>query len=54
MTANLTIANDEKYIRAMQKGLRGSLTTEEIGRMIDETFEKSKQLREILKKATGK
>jgi exosome complex component RRP42 len=53
MTASMTIANDEKYIRAMQKGLRGSLVTAEIEGMIDETFEKSKRLRELLKKAVG-
>ena len=53
MSARITIANDEKYIRAMQKGLRGSMTKEEISGMIDETFEKSKQLRDAVKKAIG-
>ncbi len=53
MSTRMTIATDETCIRAMQKGLKGSLTEDEIHRMIDETFEKSKQLRDIVKKAIG-
>jgi exosome complex RNA-binding protein Rrp42 (RNase PH superfamily) len=53
MSTRLTVATDETCIRAMQKGLKGSLTADEIHRMIDETFEKSKQLRDTVKKAIG-
>lgn len=51
--ARLTIANDEKYIRAMQKGLGGSFTPSEIDKLIDTTFEKSKGLRSMLKETRG-
>ncbi|MEM3781420.1 MAG: exosome complex protein Rrp42 [Candidatus Micrarchaeaceae archaeon] len=53
MNARLTIANDEKKIRAMQKGLSGYFTVDEIERLIDISFEKSKLLRSAIKKATG-
>jgi exosome complex component RRP42 len=54
MTSRLTVAvDDAENIRAMQKGLRGSFTTEEVNKIIDETFEKSKQLRDIVKKSIG-
>jgi exosome complex component RRP42 len=53
MDARLTIANDEKNIRAMQKGLSGGFSKEEINQMMDAAFERSKQLREIVKKAAG-
>ncbi len=53
MTTRLTVANDENVVRAMQKGLSGSFTFEEIEKMIDTTFEKSKYLRGIVKKAVG-
>jgi len=53
MSCNMTIANDEKVLRAMQKGLRGSLKPEELNSMVDTTFEKSKQLRDMIKKAVG-
>jgi exosome complex component RRP42 len=52
-SARMTIANEEVNVRAMQKGLRGSFTMEEINHMMDETFEKSKQLRDIVKKSIG-
>ncbi|MEM0087256.1 MAG: hypothetical protein QXU16_03265, partial [Candidatus Micrarchaeaceae archaeon] len=51
MDARLTIANDEDKIRAMQKGLSGSFTHEEILSAIDKSFEKSKELRSIIKNA---
>ncbi len=51
MDARLTITNDEKYIRAMQKGLSGSFSYEEIDSLIEKTFEKSKELRQILGKS---
>ncbi|MGC8710196.1 MAG: exosome complex protein Rrp42 [Candidatus Micrarchaeia archaeon] len=50
MDARLTIANDEGYIRAMQKGLSGAFTQQEIEKLIDETFEKSKDLRAAINK----
>jgi exosome complex component RRP42 len=53
MTSRLTIANDEKYIRAMQKGLSGSFSFDEINGLIDTTFDKSKELRSILSKTLG-
>ncbi len=53
MRTRLTIANDENVIRAMQKGLSGSLTQKEIDSLIDVTFDKSRELRNIVKKATG-
>jgi exosome complex component RRP42 len=49
----LTIANDEKYIRAMQKGLGGSFTPKELDQMIDMTFNKSAELRSSIKHAIG-
>ncbi len=53
MSSRLTIANDEQHIRAMQKGLSGSFTLEEVETAIDKTFERSKGLRDIVKKAIG-
>ena len=43
----------EGCIRAMQKGLSGALAFNEINKMIETTFERSKDLRGILKKAIG-
>ncbi|MDE1860264.1 MAG: exosome complex protein Rrp42 [Candidatus Micrarchaeota archaeon] len=53
MDARITIANDENYVRAMQKGAGGSFTFKETEELIEKTFEKSKELRGILKKAVG-
>ncbi|MGC9099396.1 MAG: exosome complex protein Rrp42 [Candidatus Micrarchaeia archaeon] len=50
MDTRLTIANDETYIRAMQKGLSGSFKESEINELVDMTFEKSKDLRSIINK----
>jgi RNase PH-related exoribonuclease len=50
MDARLTIANDETYIRAMQKGLSGSFKEQEINDLIEKSFEKSKDLRSIINK----
>jgi len=50
MDARLTIANDETYIRAMQKGLSGSFKEHEINDLIETSFEKSKDLRSIINK----
>ncbi|MDE1827546.1 MAG: exosome complex protein Rrp42 [Candidatus Micrarchaeota archaeon] len=48
MDGRLTIANDENVIRAMQKGLPGSFTEKELEHLIDMSFEKSKELRDII------
>lgn len=48
--ARLTIANDEKVVRAMQKGLGGAFKAGELESLIETTFEKSKELREAVKK----
>ncbi|MEM0074636.1 MAG: exosome complex protein Rrp42 [Candidatus Micrarchaeaceae archaeon] len=53
MNARLTVANDETKIRAMQKGLSGYFTVQEIEKLIDISFEKSKALRNIIQKAIG-
>jgi len=53
MSSRLTIATDEKYIRAMQKGLSGAFSLAEVETAIDTTFEKSKELRNIVKKVIG-
>ncbi len=46
--ARLTIANDGKLVRAMQKGLGGSLTPKEIESLVDISLEKYKELEKIL------
>ncbi len=48
MDTRITIANDEKCIRAMQKGLSGAFLQEEINQLIDKSFEKSKELRDLI------
>ncbi len=51
----LTVATDEKGdIRAMQKGLNGSFTSEEIKNVIKESFVNGTNIREQLYKDTGK
>ena len=49
--ARLTIANDENVVRAMQKGLMGSFTVREVESLVETTFEKSKELRQIISKS---
>ncbi len=51
--ARLTITTDEKYIRAMQKGLGGSFYTSEVEGLIDTSFEKSKELIKRIKEAAS-
>ncbi len=51
--ARLTVANDDKVIRAMQKGLGGSFSTSEIDNLIDVAFDKSREMRGMIKKITG-
>ena len=53
MSSRLTIANDEHQLRAMQKGLSGAFSLAEVETAIDTTFEKSKELRSIVKKVIG-
>lgn len=43
--ARLTVATDGSYIRAMQKGLSGSLSVKEIEELVDESFKKHKELK---------
>ncbi len=51
----LTVATDEKGdIRAMQKGLNGSFTTDEIKKVIKVSIDNGKKLREQLYKSVGK
>ncbi len=47
----LTVVMDGNVLRAMQKGLKGSLTIQEIGKMIDTSMEKHAQLKSILENA---
>lgn len=53
MSSRLTVANDEAVIRAMQKGLSGTFTLAEVEKAIELTFEKSKDLRAVVKRAVG-
>lgn len=53
MDARLTITNDEQYIKAMQKGLSGAFSYEEIDSLVEKTFEKSKELRKMLEELKG-
>ncbi len=53
MKARLTVANSEDAIHAMQKGLGGSFSVKEIDSLIDAAFEKSKELRGIVKRSIG-
>ncbi|MDE1874163.1 MAG: exosome complex protein Rrp42 [Candidatus Micrarchaeota archaeon] len=53
MSARLTIANDQDVVKAMQKGLRGSFSYKELTDLVDATFDKSKQLRDMVNKAVG-
>lgn len=48
MSGRLTIATDDKVLRAMQKGMRGAFSQDEIEHLIETTFEKSKELRALI------
>ena len=51
----LTVATDENGdIRAMQKGLKGSFTTEEIKKVIKASIDNGKEIRRQLYKSVGK
>ena len=53
--ARLTVATDEKGdIHAMQKGLNGSFTVEEIKKVIKVSVDNGKKIRELLYKSVGK
>ena len=53
--ARLTVSTDEKGdIRAMQKGLNGSFTVEEIQKIIKESIDNGKKIRNQLYKSVGK
>jgi exosome complex component RRP42 len=53
--ARLTVATDPQGdLRAMQKGLNGSFTVEEIQKIIKGSIDNGKKLREILYKSVGK
>ena len=53
--ARLTVATDEKGdIRAMQKGLNGSFTVEEIKKVINDSIDNGKKIRQKLYKSVGK
>jgi len=53
--ARLTVATDKKGdIRAMQKGLNGSFTVEEIKKVIKSSVDNGKKIREQLYKSVGK
>lgn len=50
MDARLTIATDGKFIRAIQKGLKGSFTLGEIEKLTEEAFGKYSELSAHIKK----
>jgi exosome complex component RRP42 len=53
--ARLTVATDEKgEIRAMQKGLSGSFTVDEIKKVINDSIDNGKKIREQFYKSVGK
>ena len=53
--ARLTVATDTNGdIRAMQKGLSGSFTLDEIKKIIKDSFDNGKKIREQLYKSVGK
>jgi len=53
--ARLTVATDKNgHIRAMQKGLSGSFTKEEIKKVIKASIDNGKEIRKILQKSIGK
>jgi len=53
--ARLTVATDENNdIRAMQKGLNGSFTTDEVRKVIKASIDNGKKLRKILYNSVGK
>ena len=51
--ARITIANDEQFVRAMQKGLGGAFKSSEVDMIVEKTFEKSKDLRKMVQSTRG-
>ena len=51
MDSRLTVAVDGEYVRAMQKGLSGAFTTDEIKSLVDLSFEKHDLLKKYIKDA---
>ncbi len=49
-SARITIANDGKVVRAMQKGLGGAFTTQEIESLVDVSLGKYSELKKIIQK----
>ena len=53
--ARLTVATDERGdIRAMQKGLNGSFSVDEVEKIIKASLDNGKKIRELLYKSVGK
>ena len=52
MEGRITITNDQEVVRAMQKGMAGGFMQNELESLIDQTFDKSKELRNIILNAT--
>jgi exosome complex RNA-binding protein Rrp42 (RNase PH superfamily) len=50
MDTRMTVATDEDNVRAMQKGLRGGFSVKEVEEMIDISFNKHKELKDIIKR----
>ena len=53
-SARLTITTDGKIIRAMQKGLGGSLTVPEIESLVDVSLNKYSEVKKQIERATGR
>lgn len=51
--SRLTVVTDGEKLRAMQKGLGGSMRLEEIDVMINASIQKSKELKKIMESAIG-
>jgi exosome complex component RRP42 len=51
MDARFTVQIDDKQIRALQKGLSGSFSMDEINKLIDISFDKHKELKGIIEKS---
>ncbi|MCL4383102.1 MAG: exosome complex protein Rrp42 [Candidatus Marsarchaeota archaeon] len=52
MDARLTIATDKKNIRAIQKGLSGAFSSDEIKELVDRSFEKHDLLKDYINSNT--
>ncbi len=52
--ARLTVATDGKLVRAMQKGLRGSLKIDEVDSMVETALGKHEGLKGLIERASGR